>query len=103
VGGLAGVNKLAENAVGGTNPGVTTITRIQPAAEPYRYPENLPVVGDHRGPGCFGLPYVDASEARQPSPTLRVRVQPARGSGTTPQQDVSTTLFGALAGLVVGR
>lgn len=103
VGGLAGANKLAENAVGGTNPGVTTITRIAPAAEPYRYPKNLPVVGDHRGPGCFGLPYVDPAEARQPSPTFVSGANPHAGPGTTPQQDVSTTLFGALAGLVTGR
>jgi phospholipid/cholesterol/gamma-HCH transport system substrate-binding protein len=101
--GLAGANKLAENAVGGTNPGVTTITRIQPGAEPYRYPDNLPVVGDRRGPGCFGLPWVDAAEARQPSPRFVSGSNPHAGPGTTPQQDVATTLFGALAGLVVGR
>jgi phospholipid/cholesterol/gamma-HCH transport system substrate-binding protein len=103
VGGLASANKLAENAVGGTNPGVTTITRIQPGAQPYRYPDNLPVVGDRRGPGCFGLPWVDASEARQPSPRFISGANPHAGAGTTPQQDVATTLFGALAGLVVGR
>ncbi|RJS46692.1 MCE family protein [Nocardioides cavernaquae] len=103
VGGLAGVNELAENAVGGTNPGVTTITRIQPGAEPYRYPDNLPVVGDRRGPGCFGLPWIDAAEARQPSPSFVSGSNPHARPGTTPQQDVATTLFGALAGLVVGR
>jgi phospholipid/cholesterol/gamma-HCH transport system substrate-binding protein len=103
VGGLAGVDKLAENAVGGTNPGVTTITRLAPAAEPYRYPKNLPVVGDHRGPGCYGLPYVDPSEARAPSPTFVSGSNPHAGPPTAPQQDVSTTLFGALAGLVTGR
>ncbi|GGO86106.1 virulence factor Mce family protein [Nocardioides phosphati] len=103
VGGLAGANGLAEKAVGGTNPGVTTITRIAPGAEPYRYPRNLPVVGDHRGPGCYGLPYVDPAEARQPSPTFVSGANPHAGPGTTPQQDVSTTLFGALAGLVTGR
>jgi phospholipid/cholesterol/gamma-HCH transport system substrate-binding protein len=103
VGGLASANRLAENAVGGTNPGVTTITRIQPGAQPYRYPDNVPVVGDRRGPGCFGLPWVDASEARQPSPRFISGANPHAGPGTTPQQDVATTLFGALAGLVVGR
>jgi phospholipid/cholesterol/gamma-HCH transport system substrate-binding protein len=101
--GLASANKLAEKAVGGTNPGVTTITRIQPGAQPYRYPDNLPVVGDHRGPGCFGLPWVDGSEARQPSPTFLSGANPHAGAGTSPQQDVATTLFGALAGLVTGR
>lgn len=103
VGGLAGANGLAENAVGGTNPGVTTITRIAPGAEPYRYPKNLPVVGDRRGPGCYGLPYVDPAEARQPSPTFVSGANPHAGSPSTPQQDVSTTLFGALAGLATGR
>lgn len=103
VGGLAGANKLAENAVGGTNPGVTTITRIAPAAEPYRYPRNIPVVGDRRGPGCFGLPYVDATEARAPSASFVSGANPHAGPPSTPQQDVSTTLFGALAGLVTGQ
>lgn len=103
VDGLAGTNKLAEGAVGGTNPGVTTITRLAPGAEPYRYPKNLPVVGDHRGPGCFGLPYVDPTEARVPSPTFVSGANPHAGPPSTPQQDVSTTLFGALAGLVTGQ
>jgi phospholipid/cholesterol/gamma-HCH transport system substrate-binding protein len=103
VGGLAGANELAEKAVGGTNPGVTTITRIAPAAEPYRYPQNLPVVGDHRGPACYGLPYVDPAEAQQPSPAFVSGSNPHAGPARTPQQNVSTTLFGALAGLVTGR
>lgn len=98
--GLQSANKLAERAVGGTNPGVTTITRLVPNAEPYRYPENLPVVGDHRGPACFGLPYVDAAEALAPSPTFLSGSNPHAGPRPTPQEDVSTTLLGALAGLV---
>lgn len=100
VGGLASANELAEKAVGGTNPGVTTITRLQPSAEPYRNPENLPRVGDGRGPGCYGLPYVDAAEALQPPPTFLSGANPHTGPEETPTDDLATTFFGGLAGLV---
>ena len=56
-------DKLAEAAVGGTRPGVTTITRLIPGRDPYTYEENLPLQGDDRGPVCYGLPYIDANEA----------------------------------------
>lgn len=101
--GLQSTNRLAERAVGGTNPGVTTITRLVPNTEPYSYPENLPVVGDQRGPACYGLPYIDAAEARAPSPTFRSGSNPHVGPRPSPHEDVSTTLLGALAGLVAVR
>lgn len=63
--GLASANKLAEAAVGGTNPGVTTFTRIIPGREPYTTPDDLAVLEDTRGPACFGLPYVEPAEAGQ--------------------------------------
>src|SRR5690606_28965798 len=56
--GLASANELAEAAVGGTHPGVTTITRLIPGRDPYTYEENLPLIGDDRGPRCHGLPHV---------------------------------------------
>jgi phospholipid/cholesterol/gamma-HCH transport system substrate-binding protein len=98
--GLQSVNKLAERAVGGTNPGVTTITRIAPNAKPYDYPANLPVVGDRRGPACYGLPYVDAAEAKAPSPVFVSGSNPHAGPQAGPRQALATTLFGAYAGLV---
>jgi phospholipid/cholesterol/gamma-HCH transport system substrate-binding protein len=61
--GLASANKLAEAAVGGTNPGVTTFTRVIPGREPYTTPGDLAVLEDTRGPACFGLPYVTPAEA----------------------------------------
>lgn len=63
--GIASANKLAESAVGGMNPGVTTFTRIVPGREPYKTPEDLPVLEDTRGPACFGLPYVTPAESGQ--------------------------------------
>lgn len=61
--GLASANKLAEAAVGGTNPGVTTFTRIVPGRNAYTSPDDLAVLGENRGPACFGLPYVTPGEA----------------------------------------
>jgi ABC-type transporter Mla subunit MlaD len=61
--GLAGANKLAESAVGGMNPGVTTYTRIVPGRESYQTPDELAVLGEDRGPACYGLPYVTPAES----------------------------------------
>lgn len=96
--GLASVNKLAEAAVGGTHPGVTTITRIVPAREPYKYSKNLPLVGDTSGPACYGLPYVTPAEARAGAPSLMTGANPYAGPQPTPAESTLTTLFGLLAG-----
>jgi phospholipid/cholesterol/gamma-HCH transport system substrate-binding protein len=97
--GLQSANKLAEAAVGGTNPGITTITRLVPNAPAYSYPANLPMVGDQRGPGCYGLPYVDAAEAQVPSPRFLSGANPHYGPEAAPQDNLMTTLFGALTGV----
>lgn len=77
--GLASANKLAEDAVGGTNPGITTYTRIVPGRDPYAYPEDLNILGEDRGPGCWGLPYVSPSEAELTyGPTFNTGTDPYR-------------------------
>jgi len=98
--GLASANKLAERAVGGTHPGVTTITRIVPGRAPYSYPANAPRVGDDRGPGCYGLPYVTPAEAAQPAPTFLTGANPYAGPQPGAPEKLATTFFGTLAGLV---
>lgn len=98
--GLASVNKLAEHAVGGINPGITTITRIVPGRAPYLAPRNLPVIGDTQGPGCYGLPYVTPQEAQRPAPFFDTGANPYVGPQPTPGDKLSTTLFGLLAGVV---
>lgn len=96
--GLASANKLAEDAVGGTHPGITTITRVIPGRDPYTYGENLPVVGDDRGPRCYGLPYVDAQEAEQQVPRFQTGANPYTGPQPTPDQAVLDTLLGLIKG-----
>lgn len=96
--GLAAFNRLAEPAVGGTNPGLTTITRIIPGREPYKYDENLPQQGDTTGPQCYGLPYVDAREAEAEAPMLRTGANPHVGPQQTPDQAAFDTLFGLFEG-----
>jgi len=96
--GLVSANKLAEAAVGGTNPGVTTITRLVPAREPYKFSSNLPHIGDTRGPDCYGLPYVTASEAELPAPVFSAGANPYAGEQPTPAESTLTSLFGLIAG-----
>ncbi|HET7735355.1 MAG TPA: MCE family protein [Nocardioidaceae bacterium] len=96
--GLASANKLAEDAVGGTHPGITTITRVIPGRDPYAYRENLPIVGDDRGPRCYGLPYVDAQEAEQQVPRFQSGANPYTGPQPTPDQAVLDTLLGLVKG-----
>ncbi|MEZ0580245.1 MCE family protein [Nocardioides sp. MH1] len=96
--GLASANQLAEDAVGGTHPGITTITRIIPGRAPYTYQENLPIVGDDRGPRCYGLPYVDAQEAEQQVPHFQTGANPYTGPQPTPDQAVLDTLLGLING-----
>lgn len=95
--GLASANKLAEAAVGGTHPGITTITRIVPGRDPYTYERNLPKIGDTSGPECYGLPYVNEEEA-QAVPTFVSGANPHAGKQPTLQENTLTTLLGLLAG-----
>lgn len=96
--GLARTNEMAEAAVGGTHPGITTITRIVPGRDPYTYQENLPLVGDDRGPACYGLPVIDAKEAAQQPPRFRTGANPYAGPQPTPDQAVLDTLLGLIEG-----
>ncbi len=96
--GLAGANPLAEAAVGGTHPGVTTITRVVPGRDPYLYPKDLPIVGDDRGPQCHGLPYITPEEAQAPAPVFRTGTSPYAGPPPNPAERATTTLINLLIG-----
>lgn len=96
--GLASANKLAEAAVGGTHPGVTTYTRIVPGRDPYTYEENLPQIGADNGPACYGLPYIDEREGRAVPPSFRTGANPYVGPQPTPSEAVVDTLLGLLKG-----
>lgn len=94
--GLAHLNATAEAPVGGKNPGITTFTRLQPGKSPYLAAEHLPVVGETRGPNCFGLPVISAAEAAQPLPAFGTGADPAPSSSGA--GDIAGTLFGTLLG-----
>lgn len=98
ISGLAAANKLAEAAVGGTHPGVTTITRIVPARDPYTYGKNLPMMGATNGPACYGLPYVTPGVARMTNPFFNSGANPYTGPQPTAASNLLTTLLGGLAG-----
>lgn len=96
--GLASTNKLAEAAVGGTHPGITTFTRIVPGRDHYTFERNLPKIGDTSGPECYGLPYVTEEEAQAAVPTFATGANPNTGKQPTVQENTLTTLLGLLAG-----
>ncbi|KQY56423.1 hypothetical protein ASG90_13560 [Nocardioides sp. Soil797] len=96
--GLASLNQLAEAAVGGTHPGITTITRVIPGRDPYTYQENLPIQEDDRGPVCYGLPSVTPEEASRPTPDLRTGASPYVGAQPTPNEALLDTLLGLTEG-----
>lgn len=96
--GLATLNEAVEPAVGGVHPGLYAMTRLIPGRKPYTYEENLPLLGEDRGPTCFGLPYVTPAEAKQPPPHLHTGANPHAGPQPTPDQAVLDTLLGLLAG-----
>ena len=101
--GVAHTNKLAEAAVGGTNPGVTTFTGIQPGDAPYQAPRNLPITGETRGPGCFGLPVVSPEAARTPNPFMDTGANPYAGPPRSGADEAAVTFFGLLSGVVGAR
>lgn len=88
-----------ERVIGGTNPGVTTRTRLQPADDPYRYPYDLPEIGDTRGPNCFGLPAVTATTIRE-APPFDTGADPYANGEPSFRDNLTQTFFGNLAGLL---
>jgi phospholipid/cholesterol/gamma-HCH transport system substrate-binding protein len=101
--GVAYTNRLAEAAVGGTNPGVTTFTGIQPGDAPYTAPRNLPITGETRGPGCFGLPVVSPEAAMAPNPVMKTGANPYAHPQRSGAEEARDTFFGLLSGVVGGR
>ncbi|HSV39066.1 MAG TPA: MCE family protein [Nocardioidaceae bacterium] len=95
--GLVAVNGPMEAAIGGTNPGLTTQTRLIPRREPYTYSQNLPSIGEDRGPMCFGLPHITAAEAALPPPWMQTGANPYVGPQPRPSQAALDTLLGLLA------
>jgi phospholipid/cholesterol/gamma-HCH transport system substrate-binding protein len=96
--GLVAVNGPMEAAIGGTNPGLTTQTRLIPRRDPYTYGENLPLIGEDRGPVCFGLPHITPAEAALPPPSLHTGANPHFGPQPQPSQAALDTLLGLLSG-----
>ncbi|THJ16024.1 MCE family protein [Nocardioides sp.] len=99
--GLVAVNGPMEAAIGGTNPGLTTHSRLIPRRDPYTYGQNLPLLGEDRGPVCFGLPHITPAEAALPPPSMRTGANPHVGRQPTPSQSALDTLLGLLAGGVI--
>jgi phospholipid/cholesterol/gamma-HCH transport system substrate-binding protein len=83
--GLASGNELAERAVGGVNPGITTFTHLVRSRDPYSYPKDVKVLGENSGPGCYGLPYVTPGEAGLSyRPTFETGVNPYKEDQSEP-------------------
>lgn len=98
--GVAYNNGKLETVVGGLNPGITTFTRLQPAIGSYTAPRDALQIGDTRGPSCYGLPVLGADEQNPPNPHFVIGTDPYARTPQTPTEDVATTFFGALAGVL---
>ena len=98
--GLARTNRSEEAPVGGARPGLTTLSRLVPTRPAYTYPSNLPRLGEQRGPGCYGLPYVTPQEAAQPPPWLMTGANPYAAPNAGGNQAALRTLKNALIGEV---
>jgi phospholipid/cholesterol/gamma-HCH transport system substrate-binding protein len=57
--GLNNVIPLAEQLIGGNQPGIALSASFMYGQEPYSYPEDLPKVNASGGPNCAGLPNPD--------------------------------------------
>ena len=90
----------AKKVVGGVVPGIRTYTKLQPNDYPYRAPANLPKIGYDLGPGCYGLPTVTTAEDARPKPEMGTGVPATLDDPKPPADELATTFFGALAGLV---
>lgn len=98
--GLARADELAQAAVGGTNPGVSTYTRLQPTDSPYKRTQQLPTAAADLGPDCYGLPKISPADALKPNPDFGTGIKPSTDSTTAPDQSLLDTFFGTLSGLV---
>ncbi|MCW2751412.1 MAG: hypothetical protein JWR83_2522 [Aeromicrobium sp.] len=92
--------QMASRAIGGELPGINTYTKLKPSDEPYKAPTDLPKIGYDRGPDCIGLPRITQADADKPNPDLGTGANPYAGGDKTPPEELTTTFFGALAGLV---
>lgn len=87
-------------------PGIVANVGVDYGGKPYRYPENLPVIGANNGPDCDGLPDVHGDEI---PPGLTKHVDKGRAPNDYPDpgsnaahvgdQPVAAQLFGPLATL----
>ncbi|WP_072687002.1 MCE family protein [Rhodococcus marinonascens] len=57
--GLNNVIPLAEQLIGGNQPGIALSASFLYGQEPYTYPQDLPKVNATGGPNCYGLPNPD--------------------------------------------
>lgn len=101
--GVTNADLLAQAAVGGIHPGISTYTKLQPTDPPYARTQQLPKVAADRGPDCFGLPIISAADAAKPNPDFGTGLRPASGPTSPTGLPLADTLFGTLAGLVTAK
>jgi phospholipid/cholesterol/gamma-HCH transport system substrate-binding protein len=100
LGGVVVNDKMLTEAIGGKKPGVNAYTKIQPSDDPYKAPDGLPSPIKERGPDCFGLPHITQADADAKNPDFGTGANPYAGNPKSPDQELATTFFGVLAGLV---
>lgn len=99
--GVVDLDSFVEKAFGGERPGYYTYSRFRPSGTPYRAEVNLPLVREDRGPRCYQLPAGDRGVSPGDLPVFDTGANP-RQSPRPPADELATTFFGALNGLVGG-
>jgi phospholipid/cholesterol/gamma-HCH transport system substrate-binding protein len=56
---------LAEDAIGGKQPGLGVLAQFLPPEPAYRYPRDLPKIAADAGPNCYGLPDIPMGQQHQ--------------------------------------
>jgi phospholipid/cholesterol/gamma-HCH transport system substrate-binding protein len=91
---------LAEDAIGGKQPGLGVLAQFLPPQPAYRYPRDLPIIGADTGPHCYGLPNIPMGH-QNPHKVFNTGPDPYAGSspkGGFSMQNMLELFFGPVHG-----
>ena len=91
---------LAEDAIGGKQPGLGVLAQFLPPQPAYRYPRDLPVVAADAGPHCYGLPNIPMGK-QNPHKVFNTGPDPYAGQspkGGFTMQNLLELFFGPIHG-----
>lgn len=91
---------LAQDAVGGKQPGLGVLAQFLPPQPSYKYPRDLPIVAADTGPHCYGMPNIPNGH-QNPHKVFNDGPDPYAGSspkGGFTMQNMLELFFGPING-----